>query len=62
MALTVYETSSGSSLSAAEVSLLIDAVKTHGRATLLVASFAERERCRVVLARAGVGIDRKSVV
>ena len=56
MALTVYETSSGSSLSAAEVSLLIDAVKTHGRATLLVASFAERERCRVVLARAGVGM------
>ena len=56
MALTVYETTSGSSLSAAEVSLLIDAAKTYGRATLLVASFAERERCRATLARAGVGM------
>lgn len=56
MALTVYETTSGSSLSAAEVSLLIDAAKTYGRATLLVASFAERDRCRATLARAGAGM------
>ena len=40
MALTVYSTQSGSRLSAAEVALLAAGAREHGRATLLVPTFA----------------------
>lgn len=55
MALTVYSTQSGSRLSAAEVALLAAGAREHGRATLLVPTFAERDLCRRALADAGAG-------
>lgn len=55
MGLKVYTTRSASGLTGAEVSLLAGAVRDHGRATLLVPTFAERDLCRRALADAGAG-------
>ena len=55
MGLKVYTTRSASELTGAEVSLLAAAVREHGRATLLVPTFAERDLCRRALADAGAG-------
>lgn len=55
MGLKVYTTRSASELTGAEVSLLAGAVCEHGRATLLVPTFAERDLCRRALADAGAG-------
>ena len=55
MGLKVYTTRSASELTGAEVSLLAGAVREHGRATLLVPTFAERDLCRRALADAGAG-------
>ena len=46
-------------LTGAEISLLEDAARACGRATLLVPSFAERDVCRRALAdaRVGTGVD-----
>ena len=59
MGLKVYMTQSASALTDAEVSLLAGAVREHGRATLLVPTFAERDLCRRALAEAhvGTGVD-----
>ena len=55
MGLKVYTTRSASELTGAEVSLLAAAVREHGRATLLVPTFLERDLCRRALADAGAG-------
>ena len=55
MGLKVYTTHAGSALTEGEASLLAAAVRDHGRATLLVPGFAERDLCRRALADAGVG-------
>lgn len=59
MGLKVYTTQSASALTGAEISLLEDAARACGRATLLVPSFAERDVCRRALAdaRVGTGVD-----
>ena len=59
MGLKVYTTQSASALTGAEVSLLAGAAREHGRATLLVPTFAERDLCRRALADAhvGTGVD-----
>ena len=59
MGLKVYTTQSVTALTGAEISLLEDAARACGRATLLVPSFAERDVCRRALAdaRVGTGVD-----
>ena len=59
MGLKVYMTQSVTALTGAEISLLEDATRACGRATLLVPSFAERDVCRRALAdaRVGTGVD-----
>lgn len=49
MGLKVYTTQSVTALTGAEISLLEDAARVCGRATLLVPSFAERDVCRRAL-------------
>ncbi len=56
MALNVYTTQGSSELSGDEVALIGRAAGQWGRATVLVPSFDEREACRQVLARSGVGL------
>ena len=59
MGLKVYTTQSVTALTGVEISLLEDAARVCGRATLLVPSFAERDVCRRALAdaRVGMGVD-----
>ena len=54
MAVRLYTTHAGATLAAAETALLADAVRTWGRAALLVPSAGERDACRRALADAGV--------
>lgn len=56
MALNVYTTQGSSELSGDEVALIGRAAGQWGRVTVLVPSFDEREACRQVLARSGVGL------
>lgn len=56
MAFQLISTRAGSCLLDQEISLIGDAVRTHGRVTLLVPSRRERDMCRAALARAGVGV------
>ena len=54
MAVRIYVTDAGTALTAAEIVLLKDAVREHGRAVLLVPSAGERDVCRRALADADV--------
>lgn len=56
MAFQLISTRAGACLLDQEVSLIGDAVRTHGHVALLVPSRRERDMCRAALARAGVGI------
>ena len=56
MAVRIYTTGAGVELTSKELDLLRGLVAEHGRATLLVSSFAERDICRHDLARAGLGL------
>lgn len=62
MPVRIYTTNAGTDLSDAEAALLADLVARHGRAVLLVPSFAELDLCRHDAAEAGVslGIDYKT--
>lgn len=62
MPVRIYTTNAGTDLSGAEAALLADLVSRHGRAVLLVPSFAELDLCRHDAAEAGVslGIDYKT--
>lgn len=61
MPVRIYTTNAGADLSDAEAALLADLVARHGRAVLLVPTFAELNLCRHDAAKAGVslGIDYK---
>lgn len=61
MPVRIYTTNAGADLSDAEAALLADLVARHGRAVLLVPTFAELDLCRHDAAEAGVslGIDYK---
>lgn len=62
MPVRIYTTNAGADLSDAEAALLADLVARHGRAVLLVPTFAELDLCRHDAAEAGVslGIDYKT--
>lgn len=62
MPVRIYTTNAGADLSDAEAALLADLVARHGRAVLLVPTFAELDLCRHDAAKAGVslGIDYKT--
>lgn len=62
MPVRIYTTNAGTDLSDAEAALLADLVARHGRAVLLVPTFAELDLCRHDAAEAGVslGIDYKT--
>lgn len=62
MPVRIYTTNAGTDLSDAEAALLADLVARHGRAVLLVPSFAELDLCRHDAAEAGVslGVDYKT--
>lgn len=62
MPVRIYTTNAGADLSDAEAALLADLVARHGRAVLLVPTFAELNLCRHDAAKAGVslGIDYKT--
>ena len=62
MPVRIYTTNAGADLSDAEAALLADLVARHGRAVLLVPTFAELHLCRHDAAEAGVslGIDYKT--
>lgn len=62
MPVRIYTTNAGADLSDAEAALLADLVARHGRAVLLVPTFAELYLCRHDAAEAGVslGIDYKT--
>lgn len=62
MPVRIYTTNAGTDLSDAEAALLADLVARHGRAVLLVPSFAELDLCRHDATEAGVslGIDYKT--
>lgn len=62
MPVRIYTTNAGADLSDAEAALLADLVARHGRAVLLVPTFAELGLCRHDAAEAGVslGIDYKT--
>lgn len=62
MPVRIYTTNTGTDLSDAEAALLADLVARHGRAVLLVPSFAELDLCRHDAAVAGVslGVDYKT--
>lgn len=62
MPVRIYTTNAGADLSDAEAVLLADLVARHGRAVLLVPTFAELDLCRHDAAEAGVslGIDYKT--
>lgn len=62
MPVRIYTTNAGTDLSDAESSLLADLIARHGRAVLLVPTFAELDLCRHDAAEAGVslGIDYKT--
>lgn len=62
MPVRIYTTNAGADLSDAEAALLADLVARHGRAVLLVPTFAELDLCRHDAAEAGIslGIDYKT--
>ena len=62
MPVRIYTTNTGTDLSDAEASLLADLVARHGRAVLLVPSFAELDVCRhdAAVAGASLGVDYKT--
>lgn len=62
MPVRIYTTNAGTDLSDAESALLADLIVRHGRAVLLVPTFAELDLCRHDAAEAGVslGIDYKT--
>lgn len=62
MPVRIYTTNAGADLSDAESALLADLVARHGRAVLLVPTFAELDLCRHDAAEAGIslGIDYKT--
>lgn len=62
MPVRIYTTNAGADLSDAEAALLADLVARHGRAVLLVPTFAELDLCRHDAAEVGVslGIDYKT--
>lgn len=62
MPVRIYTTNAGTDLSDAESALLADLIARHGRAVLLVPTFAELDLCRHDAAEAGVslGIDYKT--
>ncbi len=57
MPVRIYTTNAGADLSDAEAALLADLVARHGRAVLLVPTFAELDLCRHDAAEAGVSLD-----
>lgn len=62
MPVRIYTTNAGADLSDVEAALLAELVARHGRAVLLVPTFAELDLCRHEAAEAGVslGIDYKT--
>ena len=62
MPVRIYTTNTGTDLSDAEAALLADLVARHGRAVLLVPSFAELDVCRhdAAVAGASLGVDYKT--
>lgn len=62
MPVRIYTTNAGTDLSDAESALLADLVARHGRAVLLVPSFAELDVCRhdAAVAGASLGVDYKT--
>ena len=62
MPVRIYTTNTGTDLSDAEAALLADLVARHGRAVLLVPSFAELDLCRhdAAVAGASLGVDYKT--
>ena len=62
MPVRIYTTNAGTDLSDAEAALLADLVARHGRAVLLVPSFAELDLCRhdAAMAGASLGVDYKT--
>lgn len=57
MPVRIYTTNAGADLSDAEAALLADLVARHGRAVLLVPTFAELDLCRHDAAEAGVSLS-----
>lgn len=62
MPVRIYTTNAGADLSDAEAALLSDLVARHGRAVLLVPTFAELDLCRhdAAVAGASLGVDCKT--
>ena len=56
MAVALYKTRGGTVPASGEIAVLAELVRTHGRATLIVPSLAERKLCRRALANAGCGL------